>query len=84
MAIRAILVLSGAQETGEKGKGVSLSNTDYILVEDLQKGTKRVEKGPRVWFPAPLEKGTPGHGISLGSDEYVLVLSLSQRPRIAR
>jgi hypothetical protein len=56
----------------ERGRGHSLSPTDYCIVQEMRSGVKRVERGPQVFTPGPYETLSDKHAaISLQSSQYV-------------
>lgn len=64
------------EEIVEKGKGTSLSGTDYLTVVQKSTGNQRIVRGPCVWYPNPdeyvLNKGG-NTAVSLSNIEYIIV-----------
>ena len=64
----------GPHEEPKKGNAVSLSRTEYLIVEDQLTGEKSTVKGPSVWIPGPFEQsGKKLTAIALQDDEYIKV-----------
>merc|ERR1719336_2888166 len=74
----ALLHLGPYEIVAHRGRGVTLSSTEYLIVEHRLLGSKSLAKGPMVWFPAePYEQPTSSCGqaaISLQEDEYVRIV----------
>jgi len=68
-----VLFLGPYEKVHLRGQGISLTNTQYVLIQDKNTGERRVERGPMVWIPKPREEGHVHNAIKLSSNEYVAV-----------
>jgi regulator of protease activity HflC (stomatin/prohibitin superfamily) len=63
----------GAHDEGRRGKAITITSTEYIMVRDGLTGNRHIVKGPCVWYPGPYEDGSSETAISLNSTEYLTV-----------
>lgn len=68
-----LLFLGPYERVHVRGQGISLTNTQYVIIQDKNTGERRVERGPMVWIPKPREEGYVHNAIKLSSNEYVTV-----------
>lgn len=68
-----LLFLGPYERVHVRGQGISLTNTQYVIIQDKNTGERRVERGPMVWIPKPREEGYVHNAIKLSSSEYVVV-----------
>lgn len=68
-----LLFLGPYENVTHQGKGVTLSETQYISVENQLSGESFLKKGPTIWFPeSPHEIASAvSTAIALQEDEYV-------------
>lgn len=65
-----------------KGQGVTLNNTEYMVVSDQLTGTSSTVKGPLVWFPKAYEEASgKATAVALQDDQYVRVKDISTGER---
>jgi len=70
-----LLTLGPYDKKTSMGRGITLSKTEYLVLENALTGEKTIAKGPDVWFPSnPHESASAKKmAIALQEDEYVRV-----------
>eukprot|EP00931_Biecheleriopsis_adriatica_P032740 TRINITY_DN19066_c0_g1_i2.p1 TRINITY_DN19066_c0_g1~~TRINITY_DN19066_c0_g1_i2.p1 ORF type:complete len:607 (-),score=124.24 TRINITY_DN19066_c0_g1_i2:213-2033(-) len=68
-----LLFLGAYESIMEQGQGLTLSQTQYLFVENKLTGESDVVRGPTIWFPADAQQSPSSikTAVPLQEDEYV-------------
>jgi len=68
-----LVFLQAYEVIAERGHGLSVSERQYVLVQDKFSGERKVVRGPVVWNPGPREEGHIKSCVRLSCTDYVCI-----------